>query len=60
MVGGYSWSVSTVADLSTAKSGDTYCSGCTLNVSDVTITNSVAVSNATGEVWAAWHALQHW
>ena len=57
MIGSYSWSLS-FAGRSAAQSGDTYCSGCTVNVSDVAITNSVAVSNAPGELWAALHAFQ--
>ncbi len=41
-----------------AQSGDTYCSGCTVNVSDVAIINSVAVSNTTGKLCAAFRLLQ--
>ena len=43
MIGSYSLSFSDSGG-STAQSGDTYCSGCTVNVSDVAITNSMAVS----------------
>ena len=46
MIGSYSWS-SSFSGTSTAQSDHTYCSGCSVNVSDVAITNSVAVSNAT-------------
>jgi hypothetical protein len=48
MIGSYSYSNS---GQSTAQSGDTYCSGCTVNVSDVAFINSFALSNA-GELWA--------
>ncbi len=47
MIGSYSWSFS-YSGPSTAQSGDTYCSGCTVNVSDVALTNSVAASNTIG------------
>jgi len=57
MIGSYSWSFSTKGP-STSKSGDTHCSGCVVNVSDVTITTSLAVSKSVGEMWAGLHALQ--
>jgi hypothetical protein len=47
MIGSYSWSFSN-SGASTAASGDTYCSSCTVNVSDVAIANSVAASNTSG------------
>jgi len=52
MIGSYSWSYDqdTTGD-SMAKSGDTYCSSCAVDVSDVTIINSAAVSN--GKLCAA-------
>ena len=53
MIGSYSYSISYS---STTQSGDTYCSGCTVNVSDVAITNSVA--NTTGKLWAALQVLK--
>jgi hypothetical protein len=56
MIGSYSWSYS-VSGQSTARSGDMYCSSCTVDVTDVAITDSVSVSNTTGELWAALHAL---
>ena len=56
MIGSYSWSISPSGQ-SNAQSVDTYCSGCTVNVSDVAITNSVA--NATGELWAALQVLKY-
>ncbi len=58
MIGSYSFSFTLEGEWSNAQSGDTHCSGCTVNVSDVAITNSVAVSNTTGELWVALHALQ--
>jgi hypothetical protein len=57
MIGSYSWSSNQVAS-SSAQSGDTYCSVCTVNVSDVVISNSVVVSKTTSKLWAAFHALQ--
>jgi hypothetical protein len=56
MIGSYSRSYSGSRS-ATAQSGDTYCIGCTVNVSDVTITNSEAVSGSS-KLWAAFHALQ--
>ena len=55
MIGSYLWSFS-ISGQSTAQSGDTYCSGCTVNVSDVAIANSTAVSS----MLAAFYALQCW
>jgi hypothetical protein len=48
MIGSYSWSVDSF-NPSAAQSGDTYCSSCAVDVSDVTIINSSAVSNTTGK-----------
>jgi hypothetical protein len=45
-IGSYSWSF-IGSGKSTARSGDTYCSGCAVSVSDVAIINSVAVSKTT-------------
>jgi hypothetical protein len=59
MIGSYSWSFSSSGP-SAAVSGDAYCSGCTVNVSDVAITNSVALSNTTGKLRAALLALHCW
>ena len=58
MIGSYLWSFS-ISGQSTAQSGDTYCSGCAVNVSDVTVTNSIAVSNGNGagKLCTAFHAL---
>ena len=63
MIGSYSWSYNPSGQYSTAQSqsGDTYCSGCAMNVSNVTITNSIAVLNATvdfGKLCAEFDALQ--
>ncbi len=56
MIGSYSWSH---ADrLSLAQSGDTYCSSCAVDVSDVAIINSTAVSNIFGKLYAAFRLLQ--
>jgi hypothetical protein len=52
MIGSYVWSKSVTAG-SIADSDGTYCSGCKVNVSDVAISNSVAVSNTSSELWAA-------
>jgi hypothetical protein len=59
MIGAYSLSFSFFSS-SSAQSGDTYCSGCTMNVSDVAIANSVAASITTGKMLAAFYALQSW
>ena len=59
MIGAYSLSFSYDYQ-STAQSGDTYCSGCTMNVSDVAIANSVAASITKGNMLAAIYALQSW
>ena len=57
MIGSYSWSYD-FSGQSIARSGDTNCSGCTVNVSDVAMSNSTAVSSATGNMLAAFYALQ--
>ncbi len=57
MIGSYSWSFTDIGQ-STAQSGDTYCSGCAVNVSDVAIINSIAVSNATGKLCPVFRMLQ--
>ena len=57
MIGSYSWSADDSGQ-SDANSGDTYCSGCAVNVSDVAITNSIAVSNTPGKLRAAFRLLQ--
>jgi len=57
MIGSYSSSFAVSGD-STARSGDTYCSGCAVNVSDVAIVNSIAVSNATGKLCPVFRILQ--
>jgi len=57
MIGSYSWSLAGGSE-STAQSGDTYCSGCAVNVSDVAIINSIAVSNTAGKLRAAFYLLQ--
>ena len=59
MIGSYSWSLSPSGP-SIAQSGDTYCSGCTVNVSDVAMSNSVAASNTKGGLWDALYALLCW
>ena len=60
MIGSYSWSFSPYDQFSTAQSqsGNTHCIGCAVNVSDVAVTNSTAVSNTTGELRAVFHVLQ--
>jgi hypothetical protein len=45
MIGSYSWSYANT-DRSLANSGDTYCSSCAVDVSDVAIINSTAVSSS--------------
>jgi len=55
MIGSYSWSA---LGRSSSTSGDTYCSGCAVHVSDVAIINSIAVSNTTGELCASFRLLQ--
>ena len=62
IIGSYSWSLADNTDnsLSTALSGDTYCSGCAVVVSDVAIINSIAVSNATGKLCPVFRMLQRW
>ncbi len=58
MIGSYSWS-SMVSKQYTAqsKSGDTYCSGCAANVSDIAITDSIALSS---KLCVAVRAFQSW
>lgn len=57
MIGSYSWSYDDDNyGYSMAKSGDTYCSSCTVDVSGVTIINSTAVSK--GKPCAAFRLLQ--
>jgi hypothetical protein len=58
IIGSYSTSVAGYG-FSNAQSGDTYCSGCAVNVSDVAFINSIAVSNASGKLCAAFSLLQH-
>ncbi len=57
MIGSYSWSFSGSPSkiASIARSGDSYCSGCVASMSDVAVTNSIAVSNGTGKLCAAFH-----
>ena len=57
MIGSYSWSFKDIGQ-STARSGDTYCSGCAVNVSDVAIINSIAALNATGKLCPVFRLLQ--
>jgi hypothetical protein len=58
MIGSYLWSLVETGRFSTVRSGDTYCSGCAVNVSDVAIINSIAVSNATGKLCPVYRMLQ--
>jgi len=57
MIGSYSWSLAGSGS-STAGSGDTYCSGCAVNVSDVAIIKSIAVSNTAGKLCPVFRLLQ--
>ena len=60
MIGSYSWSFSDVSQSKTAsmaRSGNTYCSGCAVSMSDVAVTNSIALSNGTGKLCAVFHTL---
>ena len=45
MIGSYSWSHANELGEATVRSGETYFRGFAVNMSDVTIINSIAVSN---------------
>ncbi len=59
MIGSYSWAMNWGGNSggSLAQSGDTYCSGCAVNVSDVAIIKSVAVSNTHGKLCRCLHSV---
>jgi hypothetical protein len=57
LIGSYSWGDANKG-IFHVQSGGTYCSGCAINVSDVAIINSVAVSNTKGKLCAAFRLLQ--